>query len=237
MSGTGFDKLMKIMPRRQLVIPAIAGAIGMGALTGLLLGIFMPTSPGRTATAFRPAATPTGGTNTPSGAASVKPTASASASPSPSATATVKVVTGAPDAPPSAFIDQPWTARAMEFATLEDVQRDDRGVTVQVRRGRLLIGEAARRYLNAQGQDPADFAVVTQGNRTVQYLLRDDAAIFSQYALGDHENVDTKQMDPDEFYDAARGALDNGVHPGIWLRHSYGIASQPIIYLAEQYLP
>jgi hypothetical protein len=234
MSGNGFDKLMKSLPRRQLVIPAVAGAIGMGALTGLVLGIFLPAS-NQTATAFRPATTPSAGATSPSASTSTRPTASTS--PSPSATTTVKVVTGAPDVPPSTFIDQPWANRTMEFGTLQDVQRDDRGVTVQVRRSKLLMGEAARKYLNSQGQDPADFAVVTQGTKTVQYTLRDDAAIFSQYDLGDHQNVDTQQLSPDEFYDAARGALDNGVHPGIWLRHSYGITSQPLIYLAEQYLP
>jgi len=235
MSGNGFDKLVKILPRRQLVIPAVAAAIGMGALTGLILGIFMPASPNQTATAFKPSATATGGQSPTTRATSPKPTASGS--PSPSVTATVKVVTGAPDVPPTAFIDQPWSDRTMEFATLQDVQRDDRGVTVQVRRGKLLMGDAARKYLNAQGQEPADFAVVDQGNRTVQSTLRDDAAIFSQFVLGDHQNLNTQQLSTDEFYDAARSALDNDVHPGIWLRHSYGIASQPVVYLAEQYLP
>ena len=67
--------------------------------------------------------------------------------------------------------------------------------------------------------------------------LGDDATIFSQFVLGDHQNLNTQQLSTGEFYDAARSALDNGVHPGIWLRHSYGIASQPIVYLAEQYLP
>jgi hypothetical protein len=235
MSGDGFDKLVKILPRRQLVIPAVAGAIGMGALTGLVLGIFMPASSQRTATAFNPAATSPSGSGPATSGASAAPTASGS--PSPSVTATVKVVTGPPDVPPTAFIEQPWSDRTMEFATLEDVQRDDRGVTLQVRRSKLLMGDAARRYLDSQGQDGADFAVVKQAKKTVQYTLRDDAAIFSQYALGDHENVDTKQLSPDEFYDAARGALDNGVHPGLWLRHSYGLISQPVVYLAEQYLP
>ena len=240
MPAHGFDRLMAILPRRQVVIPCLVGAVGLGSLTGLIMGAFGPTSSDQTATAFRPPVGTTSATGAPSATASASASGSASptASASPSSTATVKVITGSPDVPPTAFIDQPWSDPSMQFATLQDVQRDDNGsVVVQVRLGRLLTGGAARRYLVSQGQDPADFAVVDQSGGTQDYTLRDDATIFSQYYLGDHTNVNTMQLDPDQFYDAARAALGAGVQPTIWLRHDYGIDSGPVIYLAEQYLP
>jgi len=229
MSGNGFNQLTTILPSRRVVIPALTVAVGMGALTGLLLGIFRPPA--------LPAATVASSTESagPTAAALTSPRASASATPT--VTPTVRTIAATQEAPPGQFIESPWTKKGLEFGTLQDMGRDGNGIWLKLQRTRLLTGDAARKYLAAQGKGPKDFAADPTGGRVTQFRLRPDATVFGDLWLGDGATQQTRQYSVDEFYDIVRNVLDNGTQPTFWVRHDNGIPTLPAIYLAEQYLP
>jgi hypothetical protein len=222
MSGSGFGGLM--MPSPRIMIGWLVGAVVAGSLIGLIKGIVAPSGPDALAV-----------TTTAKSTSAVR-TSTAPSATSPAASKSIRTVIRTEDAVPGDFIQQPWKDSSLALGTLEEVNRDQNGTKLVVRRADLLTGDKAAEYYAAQGQDPQDFAVVPTDDQPKSYLLRHDAAIYGQYVFGDHQQPQVRKFKLDDFVGTAEGALANGEHPAVWIKRSLGVEG-PVIYLAEQYFP
>jgi hypothetical protein len=225
MAGSGWE-----LPTRRVVVGSMIGALATGALLGLVLGILAPWGPGEGKLL---AAAP--GSSTASAAPTTEPAAT-----SPTATASktkaVRTVTKSPAAVPDQFIQQPEADRTLSLVLLQGIDvRDNRSrVVLRVTRARIISGDAARQFYQNQGQQPRNTAVVPVDNaRQFDIGLRQDAALWGQLLLGDHQNVNLRQLRLDEFAQLTFDATNNRREsPPIWIKREYGSIGD-VVYAAE----
>jgi len=218
------------LPARRTIIGSLVGALVGGALLGLVLGVLNPGGPptGEVATV---AAAST------SGAAAARPPASpsaASASPTKTKAKAIKTVIKSPAPVPGQFIQHPEKDATLTLGTLDSIDASNHDhVIVYVRRAKIVVGDEAKQFYANQGQQPRNTAVVPLDNVQPQGLaLQQDAAIWGQFLLGDHQNIALRQLQFDQFLQVAFDDLNRNEHPAIWVKRSLGVAGD-VIYLAE----
>ena len=232
MSGTGSSRV--VLPARRVVVGSTVAALASGALLGLVIGVLSPSSADTTLSAKQAGATgaPTSAAPETTAAAS---TSSSPSTSSPTTTRTVKTVVKTSQGAPADFVAHPERDRSMSLVILDSVQQTDQGLTLSVRRARVLTGEQARRYWRNQGQQPRDLAVVAFDNApSTQLPVQDGAAFWGQYLWGDGQNQNVQRLSRDDFTGGAYRILGQGQHPAIWVKRAFAVAG-PAVYVAEQF--
>jgi len=195
-------------PSRRLVVGAIAGALAGGALVGLVVGVLAPPTP-PTPTTVNLAAGATASSTTAAAAAAPR----RSAGPTPSGSVTVTTIQATEITPPSDRIENPASDPNLRLVRVDDVYRDDQGRTML--------------KLTPLGKS---------GGKQFEAKLRDDAAIFGEFYIGDWSNVAPNRFGIDEARQKLRDALDQGKKPTAWIMRKF-VAEGSVIYLSEQAPP
>jgi hypothetical protein len=210
-------------PSTKVVIATLAVTALVGALAGGVWGILRP-APSTLTTAPSTTAAPSATTSATQPAPSARPSTA-----TPSATPTTPRDT--------AFVQDPWTARGMDFGLLTGITKSGGTVTLRVDRAQFLVGAAAKAYYAKHpDQEPQDYAIVNTNKRLRAFEVTSDAAVYAQFLLGDGANLRTERLSPADLYVRAKAAtVREGTVP-LWLRHSGG-PDGAVWYVAEQFLP
>ena len=217
------------LPARRTVIGSVVGALAGGAQLGLVIGVLDPSGP-------EDGKLLAGATTSPTSSAATQPaTSSPGASPSRSAKPKpVKTVTRPAAQVPGQFIQHPETDKTLSLGILESMDASNHDhVIVYIRKAKIITGDEAKKFYTDQNQQPRASAVVPLDNVQPQGLaLQQDAAIWGQFLLGDHQSITLRQLQFDQFLQVAFDDLNRNEHPAIWVKRSLGVAGD-VIYLAE----
>jgi len=217
------------LPARRTVIGSVVGALAGGALLGLVIGVLDPSGP-------EDGKLLAGATTSPTSSAATQPaTSSPGASPSRSAKPKpVKTVTRPAAQVPGQFIQHPETDKTLSLGILESMDASNHDhVIVYIRKAKIITGDEAKKFYTDQNQQPRASAVVPLDNVQPQGLvLRPDAALWGQFFLGDHQNVNLRQLQFDEFLQIVNDDLGRNEHPPVWTKRTFG-STGDILYLAE----
>jgi hypothetical protein len=213
-------------PNRTIIITAlvltILIALGAGAFFGL----------------FRSDSSETAATTDPSASAATTDGSTAPQTSAAPSTSTAKETTREPDPQaPTGFVSDPWSRGDMDFGLITAISPQGAGAVITVDRAEFLMGnDAASYYAEHPELEPLDYAVVNESTSTLQFLVTEDALLYSQYLLGDGNTVRTSRISMDQFLDRGQDVVSTGQPINVWLYHTSG-EDGPVVYLAEQFVP
>jgi hypothetical protein len=179
-------------------------------------------------------------TTSPTVSTTVSPTPRASATTPAPATSASRTASATPTPTPrqTAYVADPTTVTGMDFGVLRGIARTGTGtVLLRVDRAAFLTGAKAQAYYTAHPKlEPLDYAVVNTNPRVRTFQVTDDAVVYAQYALGDHNAVKAQPITVDQLYVRAKALVDSHEIILLWLRHTQD-PDGPVYYVAEQYVP